>query len=161
LSLESDGRGRLTFRGAPFILIRPETLVALQRAMEVALGPRAASCLAAGGRAGGARATLTLPGDDVRARVEALLAMGAEIGWGLFSLERLTATELVVTVERSPFAETYGKASASVCHLTRGVLESLAVTALGGPATVLETACAATGAERCRFEARAARAPGG
>jgi predicted hydrocarbon binding protein len=41
-----------------------------------------------------------------------------------------------------------------VCHLTCGVLERLAEAALGGPATVRETACAATGAPRCRFEAR-------
>ena len=151
-SLDDDGSGRLSFRGAPFMLIRPETLVALQRAMEVALGPRAAACLAAGGRAGGARAARALEGTP-RARVEALLRMGAQIGWGEFVLEELTPTALVVTVGRSPFAEVYGKSAGPVCHLTRGVLESLATVALERPATMVETACAAAGAPLCRFEA--------
>jgi len=39
-----------------------------------------------------------------------------------------------------------------VCHLTRGVLETLAAVVLECPARVVETACAAMGAERCRFE---------
>ena len=157
-SLDDDGTGRLTLHGAPFMLIRPETLVALQRAMEVVLGPRAASCLAAGGRAGGAKATQTLDGIGP-ARVEALLKMGAEIGWGEFALERLTPAELVVTVRRSPFAETYGKSDGPVCHLTRGVLEALAAVALQRPAAMIETACVAAGAALCRFEARADGAP--
>ena len=41
-----------------YILIRPETLVGVQKAIEAALGARAGDCLAAGGRAGGAKATM-------------------------------------------------------------------------------------------------------
>ena len=159
-ALDDDGAGRLSFRGAPFMLIRPETLVAIQRAMEVAVGPRAAACLAAGGRAGGARAARALEGTGP-ARVEALLRMGGDLGWGEFELERLTPTELVVTVRRSPFAETYGHSEGPVCHLTRGVLESLAAVVLERPAAVIETACAATGATLCRFEAVAGEATHG
>jgi predicted hydrocarbon binding protein len=39
-----------------------------------------------------------------------------------------------------------------VCHLIRGVLDALAATVLARPARVRETACAAVGAARCRFE---------
>jgi len=46
-----------------YILIRPETLVGVQKAVEAALGARAAECLAAGGRAGGVKATAQLAGD--------------------------------------------------------------------------------------------------
>ena len=118
-----------------------------------ALGPRAAECLAAGGRAGGARATAALEG-TTEERARRLAAMGGTIGWGQFELERLAADGMVVTVRRSPFAEAYGPATAPVCHLTRGVLESLATVTLGRPARVIETGCAAMGAAECRFEAR-------
>jgi predicted hydrocarbon binding protein len=138
---------------AGYILIRPETLAALQKAVEAALGPAAAECVAAGGRAGGARATTALRG-AARARVERLLGQGAAIGWGQFRLEHLTDTSLAVTVDGSPFARAYGGPRAPVCHLTRGVLEALAARVLErrGRVSVIETACAATGAARCRFQ---------
>ncbi len=50
--IDDDGAGTLTVAGARYLLIRPETLVALQRAAESALGSTAADCLVAGGRAG-------------------------------------------------------------------------------------------------------------
>jgi predicted hydrocarbon binding protein len=151
-ALEADGRGGLTLGGSRYLLIRPETLVGLQKAMEGPLGARAAACIAAGGRAGGARATAALDG-TAEERVGRLLRMGGEIGWGEFALERLTATELAVSVRHSPVAESYGPSAAPVCHLVRGVLESLAAATFGRPSTVVETACVATGAPACRFVA--------
>ena len=151
--LTDDGAGRLSYRGGRYLLIRPETLAALQHALETALGAAAADCLLAGGRAGGGKATASL-GHEGRARVEALLAMGTRIGWGRFALERYAPDEMIVTVSGSPFAEAYGPASAPVCHLTRGVLDALASTVLPGRPHVTETACAATGAGICRFEVR-------
>jgi len=152
--LRNDGAGALTLNGARYLLIRPETLAALQKAVEAALGPRADECFAAGGRAGGARATAALTG-TTEERARGLAAMGGTIGWGEFALERLAADGMVVSVRRSPFAEAYGPAPSPVCHLTRGVLESLATMVLGRPARALETSCAAMGARECRFEARA------
>jgi uncharacterized protein len=153
--VDNDGRGGVTIGGARYLLIRPETLAAVQQAIEAALGPRAGECLAAGGRAGGARAMAALTG-TTEERARQLAAMGAAIGWGAFTLERLTADGIVVTVRRSPFAEAYGPSSTPVCHLTRGVLEALAGVTLGRRAQVTETHCAAMGAEHCRFEARPA-----
>jgi predicted hydrocarbon binding protein len=150
--LEADGRGRLILGGSRYLLIRPETLVGLQKAVERALGEHAAACIAAGGRAGGARATASLEG-AAEERVGRLLRIGGEIGWGEFALERLTATELVVSVRHSPVAESYGPSATPVCHLIRGVLESLAAATFGRPSTVIETACAAMSAPACRFAA--------
>jgi len=99
-ALEADGLGGLTLGGARYLLIRPETLVGLQKAVEQALGERAASCIAAGGRAGGAQAAASL-GGSAEERVGRLLRIGGEIGWGEFALERLTATELSVSVRHS------------------------------------------------------------
>src|SRR5688572_32838138 len=149
-----EGGGRLTMHGARCLLIRPETLAALQKSVEALVAGRAGECLAAGGRAGGARAVAAAQ-EDAPARVARLLRTGGEIGWGDFALERLTQSALVVTVRNSPFAEAYGVADHPVCHLTRGVLEALAASVLAQPAAVVETACAATGAPACRFETRA------
>ena len=153
LRLEDDGAGALTFGGSRYLLIRPEPLAALQKAVEATVGRQAADCLAAGGRAGGALATASLPGTGEE-RVRRLVDMGGAIGWGEFTLERFTSDSLVVTVRRSPFAEAYGPSATPVCHLTRGVLQSLATMTLGRPARMIETECAAAGADRCRFEAR-------
>jgi predicted hydrocarbon binding protein len=153
LRLEDDGAGALTIGGSRYLLIRPETLAAVQKAIEETVGRQAADCLAAGGRAGGARATASLPGTGEE-RVRRLVEMGGAIGWGQFTLERFTSDSLVVTVRRSPFAEAYGASATPVCHLTRGVLQSLATMTLGRPARMIETECAATGADHCRFEAR-------
>src|SRR5204862_448849 len=51
--VDADGRGGLTYRGSRYLLVRPETLVALQKAVEAALGERAPACLVAGGLATG------------------------------------------------------------------------------------------------------------
>ncbi len=150
--LQADGRGGLTLGGSRYLLIRPETLVGLQKAVELALGERAAACIVAGGRAGGARAAASLDG-SADERVRRLLRIGGEIGWGEFALERLTAAELTVAVRHSPVAESYGPSAAPVCHLIRGVLESLAIATFGRPATVVEAACVAMGAPVCRFVA--------
>jgi predicted hydrocarbon binding protein len=159
-SIDRDGHGRIFVRGSRYLLIRPETLVALQRAVEQAVGSGAAAILAAGGRAGGVRATSTLAG-GAETRVRALLAMGAEIGWGEFALERFGPCELVVTVRHSPFAETWGRSATPVCHLTRGVLESLAAAVLAEPLRMVETDCATMGAPACRFATVANVEPAG
>jgi predicted hydrocarbon binding protein len=154
--LRDDGGGGLWVGGHRYLLVRPETVVAVQRAVEAALGPAAADCLAAGGRAGGARALASVGGSP-RERVERLLATGTAIGWGHFQLERFGPRELVVEVRHSPFAEAYGPAPGPVCHLTRGVLDALAAAVLEQPVRVVELACAAAGAPACRFSATPAR----
>src|SRR2546426_3521039 len=52
------------------LLVRPETLVALQKAVEAVLGERAAACLAAGGRAGGGTALQAHEGAEEEIRSE-------------------------------------------------------------------------------------------
>lgn len=148
--------GVLSYHGARYLLIRPETLAALQRAVETALGETAAECFASGGRTGGGRAVAQLAGTPIE-RVERLLAMGSAIGWGEFSLDALSPSALAVTVRRSPFAEAYGVSSTPVCHLTRGVVEALTAAVFGAQWTVKEVSCAATGAAACRFEGTPAR----
>ncbi len=150
--LAHDGRGGWRHGDARFFLIRPETLIGVQKAVERALGARAAECFVEGGRTGGARVLRSLAG-SAEERARALTAMAAELGWGILTLESLTSTSFVVTASNSPFAEAHAAAGDPVCHLTRGVLEALAENLFGRPVPVHETHCEAAGAQRCRFEA--------
>lgn len=159
LTWEAEG-GRLAFRGVRYLLIRPETLVALQKAAEAELGARAGALLARGGRAGGALSARRYReelGLDPPGVVEFMLRMGQEIGWGAFTLDRLDldGRVLLVSVRGSPFAEAYGPAAAPVCHLIAGVVAGLAEGIFDRPATARESACLAAGSPACRFEARA------
>ncbi|MBI2524858.1 MAG: hypothetical protein HYV93_02635 [Candidatus Rokubacteria bacterium] len=152
--LRDDGHGRLLYRGSRFLLIRPETLVAVQRAVETAAGSGAAECFAAGGRVGGARAAAAVAG-DARGRLDLLVKMGRELGWGEFGVEAWSPVGFVITVKHSPFAEAHGRSQRPVCHLIRGVVESFAEQLLGRPMQVSEASCEAAGGPVCRFEARA------
>lgn len=151
--LRDDGHGGLLHRGSRLLLIRPETLMGVQRAAESAGGKTAGEWFAAGGRVGGARATAAVAG-EARERLDRLVTMGRELGWGEFRVESSSPVRLVITVHHSPFAEAYGRSQHPVCHLTRGVLGSFAEQLLGGRTLrVTETTCAAMGAPLCRFEA--------
>ncbi len=150
-------RGRLVIGGIRYVLVRPETLVGAQKAVEGVLGERAGPALAAGGVAGGGasarryREAIGRGGEDL---VRRFCRTGGQIGWG--RLEPVSLDEpqgrLVVEVEGSPFAEAYGRSSRPVCHLLRGVLAGLGRTVFGAEAETEETACAARGDPRCRFE---------
>lgn len=152
-----ESQGRLAYRDVRYLLIRPDTLAAFQKAAEAALGPPASDLLFAGGCAGGAasgkryREALHLSDEEA---VRFMCRMGGRIGWGRFEpVEIAPATgRLVVEVVGSPFAEAYGKSDAGVCHFIRGVLAGLAGALCGEDAGCVETACTAAGAPRCRFE---------
>jgi predicted hydrocarbon binding protein len=164
--LVDDGRGSLTYQGGRYILVRPETLVAFQKAVEGELGARTAELMARGGRTGGALSVRRYResfGLDARGIAGFMVGMGRQIGWGNFSLERLDldARALVISVARSPFAEAYGPAPRPVCHLITGVVGGLAEGLFGEGVEVAETTCLAAGGPTCRFEARARTNAGG
>src|SRR3989304_6316072 len=143
--------GRRLFKDVPYLLIRPETLVALQKAVEAELGERAGELLARGGHTGSALSTRRYReafglGTEETARF--LGRRGGKLGWGAFG-----AREMGVRVGRSPFAEAYGPASRPVCHLIRGVVAGLAEGSFGAPAQAREVECLAMGAKTCRFHA--------
>jgi len=91
----------VTDRETRYVRVKADTLVAIQKAMEPALGMRAAECLVAGARVGEAK-HVTAPAGDAPQHVETVLAAATGQGWGEFALERFGANELVVTVRRSP-----------------------------------------------------------
>ena len=154
--------GRLTFKEVRYMLIRPDTVVDFQKAVEAMVGPdKCAEAMMAGGHTGGARSSkhykevFNYTDQEI---VAFMCKMGGEIGCGKFCLVDLDAANkrLVIEVEGSPFAEAYARDMPSlsqlpVCHIIRGVLAGLAAGIFGGDVASEETDCAAKGDPVCRF----------
>ncbi|NUN47736.1 MAG: hypothetical protein HUU15_02770 [Candidatus Brocadiae bacterium] len=145
--------GRITLNGARFLLVRPETLVGFQKAVEREAGDVAKRCLMAGGVDGGGRSARRLCDGGLKGRevVEAMGRMGTQIGWGRFRVESYGDAGFVIAVESSPYAEAYGASQMPVCHFLAGVAQGIGE-AVYGAATVSEVSCASAGATACRFE---------
>ena len=161
-----DETGRLTIKDVHYMLIRPDTVVDFQKAVEVMVGPeKCAEAMMAGGYTGGSRSSrrykevFNYTDEEI---VAFMCRMGGEIGWGRFSLIELDAVDkrLVIKVEGSPFAEAYARdepSSLPVCHMIRGVLAGMAAGIFGSDVVSEETMCAAKGDPVCRFVVRAGR----
>ena len=152
--------GALRYKGVRYLLIRPETLISLQKALEDKIGlPEAAELLYAGGFTGGqlsGRKYKQTFGLSDRQAVEFMCRMGGQIGWGHFHLLEMDSARrrLVVEVGASPFAEAYGPGESGVCHLIRGVLGGLGSGIFGRLVEARETQCLALGDGACHFEVR-------
>lgn len=150
--------GRLSFKDVRYMLIRPDTIIDFQKAVEAEVGvERCAEMMMAGGVTGGSRSAARYKdefGLSDAEIAEFMCNMGREIGWGHFSLRELDSEggRLVVEVSDSPFAAAYGQADQGVCHLTRGVLAGLAAGIFGTQVRSAETSCRARGDDICRFE---------
>jgi predicted hydrocarbon binding protein len=154
-----EASGTISFKGVRYMLIRPDTVVDFQKAVEKALGDEVADSMMAGGYTGGSRSSKRYKevfghGDDEI--VSFMCNMGREIGWGDFEVETLDkdGRELVVVVRNSAFAEAYGSAGEGVCHMIRGVMAGMAAGIFGTDVTSEETHCRAKGDDLCRFVIR-------
>lgn len=150
--------GALRYHQVRYLLIRPETLIAFQKALEARLGPQeAGELLYAGGFTGGQLSGQKYKqefGLSDQEAVEFMCRMGGQIGWGHFRMLEMDADSrrLVVAVAASPFAEAYGRSTTGVCHLIRGVLGGLGAGIFGAAVEAREVQCLAKGDARCRFE---------
>ncbi len=156
-NLEYDAEeGRIAFKGVPYMVIRPDTVVDFQKAVEADVGDKVAEMMMAGGYTGGAlssrryKEVFNYSHEEI---VAFMCKMGGEIGWGKFEVEKLDVEgkELIVVVRNSPFAEAYGDADEGVCHMIRGVMAGMAAGIFGTEAESEETLCRAKGDEVCRF----------
>ncbi|KAF0242364.1 MAG: 4-vinyl reductase [Planctomycetota bacterium] len=147
--------GRIALRGVRFLLVRPETLVGFQKAVEGEAGDVAKRCLMAGGTDGGGRSARRLCDGGLKGRevVEAMCRMGTEIGWGRFRVEKYGDAGFEIAIEASPYAEAYGPSQKPVCHFLAGVARGIGE-AVYGAAVAAEVACASAGAPACRFEVK-------
>ena len=149
--------GALYFKDVRYMLIRPETVIGFQKAIEENNRELAQDAFFQGGFRGGylsAKNYRELHNFDATQIIDFMMKMGAEIGWGQFSLHKfeLNKKHLSIIVRHSPFAEAYGHTSRSVCHLIRGVLSGLASVIFNKECNGTEVKCLAKGDEYCRFE---------
>ncbi len=152
-------RGALLYNDVRYLLIRPETLCAFQKAAEEQLGERADELLFAGGYTGGtlsAKKYREVFGLSDAQSVEFMANMGTEIGWGRLSVSHFdpVACELDLVIDGSPFAAAYGNSERGVCHLVRGVFAGMAAGIFGRAVDAREQECVAMGHPRCRIVIR-------
>jgi predicted hydrocarbon binding protein len=150
-------RGGLFYKEVRYLLIRPETLAAFQKAIEKEIGEKASRILFESGFQGGSlsskryREVLGFSDEEI---IRFMMDMGSQIGWGRFELERFDSDKkrIIIKVHHSPFAEGYGSSSEPVCHMIRGVLGGMASLVFGKDVESKELSCLAKGDECCRFE---------
>jgi len=150
-------KGGLFYKEVRYLLIRPETLAAFQKAIEKELGGKANEILFESGFAGGVLSSkkyqevFSLSDEEI---IRFMMNMGSQIGWGRFELEKfdLNRKNLIVKVFHSPFAEAYGTSSSGVCHFIRGVMAGMASTVFKKNAISKELSCLSKGDLFCRFE---------
>ena len=155
--------GALRYKGVRYLLIRPETIVDLQKALVENCGKEAGDNLFEGGYTGGslsAKKYKALHNFSDAEIIEFMMNMGNQIGWGNFRLVSYNPSEkhLCVAVKDSPFAEAYGQSSRSECHLIKGVLAGMASVLFGADCSAEEEECRARGDESCRFVIEAVNA---
>lgn len=159
----NPGEGALRYKGIRYLLIRPETLIGLQKAVERETGTPQFDALYEGGFAGGFLSSKNyqeMHGYTDREVLDFMTSMGGEIGWGRFQVEQYDpeAEILEISVASSPFAEAYGEAEHPVCHLLRGIVAGIGSALLKTECGAIETACSAMGDDKCRFILTAERA---
>jgi predicted hydrocarbon binding protein len=148
--------GVLTYRDVRYVVIRPETIVGFQKAVEKHSRKGARDALFQGGYQGGylsAKKFKELQNLSDSETIEFMMTMGAEIGWGHFQLLEYDPEnqKLHIKVENSAFAQAYGDATEGVCHLISGVLSGLATVLFGRNCVASETECLAKGDRHCVF----------
>jgi predicted hydrocarbon binding protein len=150
--------GLLSFKGVRYLLIRPETLAGIYRALEKTHGARTGADTFfrggfEGGRLSAEKFRRPAPGWE-KEIVEFMTRMGCEIGWGRFRILKLDLERKVLrlSLSFSPFAAAYGRSRHPVCDLPRGVFAGVAAGIFGTGVLATETQCKAMGARVCKFE---------
>ncbi|MCK5417788.1 MAG: hypothetical protein KAI93_04760 [Desulfobacterales bacterium] len=148
--------GALKYKNVRYLLIRPETIVGFQKAIEQHSPVAARDAFFQGGYRGGylsAKQYREMQNLSDSETIEFMMAMGAEIGWGHFKSDEydFAKKKLQISVENSAFAEAYGDSDEGVCHLISGVLSGLATVLFARNCIASETECLAKGDKHCVF----------
>lgn len=148
--------GAIRFKDVRYLIIRPETIMDMFRALHKTSGESAVEAFYQGGFSGGklssAKFRQTFNLDD-RQIVEFMANMGTQIGWGKFDVLEFDPGDqrLIMTVKSSPFAEAAKPSESPVCHFIRGVLAGMCTGLFGKEVQSFEETCLAKGDPLCRF----------
>lgn len=145
-------RGEWRDGEARYLVIRNDSLMGLFQRLEEPARGAALHAFAESLAEHGGRSAKSYRAEDAEAFLSRVTAMAARLGWGRWVFAR-EDDALRLVVENSPFAAGYGSAAAPVCAPIAGMLQAIASLALGAPAVVEETRCAAAGAAECAFRA--------
>jgi predicted hydrocarbon binding protein len=152
----SAADGEMSFNGLRYMLIRPETLVRFQKAVDREIGPRTADLMASAVREVGESI-----GDRYRAAgrapaeaLQSMAASAAELGWASFEVRGCAEPGgmISVTATNSAFAQAYGSSASPVCHVIRGLFAGAISRLVGNVERASEIRCACTGEPACEFE---------
>lgn len=152
-----DKNGALSYKGVRYLILRPETIMGMFKALVAEIGwEKAGDIFYRGGFEGGRASSVKFRevfGLSPHEAAEYICGMGCKIGWGKFELEEfnLEAKKLRIAVKSSPFAEQWIEAGKPVCHFLRGVVGGLGSASFDTDAPAVETSCLAAGGEDCRF----------
>lgn len=152
--------GALNYNDVRYMLIRPETVVGFQKAIEETDPKLAKDAFFRGGFTGGqlsAQKFRELYQLDDQQIIAFMMEMGTEIGWGHFKLQKFDFENknLEIMVKQSAFAEAYGRSSGGICHLINGVLSGLASVIFNIDCVGSEVSCLAKGDAHCLFKIHA------
>lgn len=152
-----DG-GALLYKGIRYLLVRPDTVIEMQRVVEAALGfEKMGQTFYLAGQKGGSLSAEKFRREEQlspEAIVRFMARMGGQLGWGRMEVNSLNEESGMLELEvfHSVFAETYGQSEAPVCHLIRGVFAGTWGGAIERDVIGLETQCRAVeGPGPCKF----------
>ena len=155
LSFDANS-GALDYNGIRYMLIRPETVVEIQRVIEEKFGAEAAhEIFYRSGFRGTSLTAKKLLGSGLSPEkcLEAMFKMGSHLGWGNFKLlktDRKTGV-IEVTISASPFAEAYGSSEQPVCAILCGALAGIFSILKGKDYKCTEIGCVALEHGHCHF----------
>jgi predicted hydrocarbon binding protein len=147
--------GEIRDQARRYLMLRPDVLMGMLRRLEPPARDAALDAFAASVAEHGKDSVLAylahLGGDRVRL-LQAMQDAAADLGWGRWRFE-LRQGGLRLSVENSPFVAGFGHSVHPVCAPIRGMLQAVAEVVLEARVMVSESACAATDAVVCVFEA--------
>ncbi|WP_048086661.1 V4R domain-containing protein [Ferroglobus placidus] len=139
------------YKGIRYLLIRPETIIGIQKKVNEICG-ESKEALFSGGYTGGKLSAEKFAKELGLSKEEILAfmcSMGTQLGWGKMEWE-LREEKFVVRVHNSPFAEAYGNSTKGVCHLIEGVFAGVGEI-IFGKAVSEERLCKAKGDDYCEI----------
>ncbi len=149
--------GTLEFNGIRYMLIRPETIVEIQKAIEEKFGAEVAWEIFYQSGYRGTSLTaekLLKQGLSPQRCLEVMFQMGSHLGWGNFKTTQTGPKidkAIEVTIQGSPFAKAYGLSDRAVCALLSGALAGIFSTLTNKKYICREIKCLAVGHSHCHF----------
>ncbi len=154
-----SGSGMLQYNDIQYMLIRPETVIEIQKVLEEIFGVSTAHEILYKSGFKGTSLTankLLKSGLSPDQCLQAMFEMGGYLGWGKFVLQEAPGgiSDREVVIHASPFARAYGTSEHPVCFILSGALAGIFSTLKGTSYLCSESECIAMGNPFCRFYLR-------